>query len=190
MSRPVRNLRLFVAVYPPLEITETLEAHAARLDLPVHRPVPLEQIHLTLQFIGDTPVAAMDETIESVERAAGGLQAGRLQVRGLVSLPERGAGRLVAAVTDAPPVLRELKDRLVTRLARERTKKKRPFLPHLTLLRFRAPRPGPRIDEAIEDGPAFDLSVIRLMRSTLRPQGAEHVEVARIELHPARDKAP
>ena len=122
------------------------------------------------------------ETVESVRRAAGGLSATELRPQRLIGLPRRGPTRLIAAETDAPPVLLELQRRLATRLARE--VRRRPgdrFLPHLTLCRFRAPTRHPTIEVPL-DLPPFPVAEVRLMRSTLHPDGARHHEVSTVVL--------
>ncbi len=75
MSKSIGNsLRLFVAVYPPEQVARKLLAALDRLRLPAHRLVAPEQVHLTLHFIGDTPVDRLDATRETVHRSTGGLQ--------------------------------------------------------------------------------------------------------------------
>jgi 2'-5' RNA ligase len=183
MPPSARNaFRLFVAVYPPLEIARALLAALGRLDLPDYRPVPLEQVHMTLQFIGDTPAPQLDETTESVRRSTGGVKGFDLQPRLLIKLPERGRARLIAAEADRPPGLMEIQRRLAGRLARSaRRNPSDRFRPHLTLCRFRSPVAMSRVDETLDVEP-FAVREINLMRSTLRPQGAQHDVVASFPL--------
>ena len=70
MARKGSSLRLFVGVYPPPEVAAALLASLKALDLPAHRRTPAEQVHLTLQFIGDTAVRDLEDVTESVRRAA------------------------------------------------------------------------------------------------------------------------
>jgi 2'-5' RNA ligase len=100
----------------------------------------------------------------------------------MVSLPESARPRLVALETDSPPPLLELHRRLAHRLAR--TARERPgdrFRPHLTLCRF-APGSRPEPVDATADLEAFPVAELLVMRSTLRPQGAEHSAVERVAL--------
>ncbi len=175
-------MRLFVAAYPPPEVVRGMLAALKRLELPPHRLVPPEQVHLTLQFIGDTAPGRLDTVHESVERATGGLRAFDLTPRRLVRLPERGRARLVAVETDAPATLLELQRRLATRLARRtRHNPADRFRPHLTLCRFRQPSPLHEVDVAV-DVEGFTVDRILLMKSTLHSTGAQHVEVAQFVL--------
>jgi 2'-5' RNA ligase len=184
VSRPVTNLRLFVALYPPADLGHAMLRALDSLSLPRHRLTPPDHVHLTLQFIGDLPAAEMDDVRESVARAAAGLGSFSLTPRRLVSLPERAHPRLIAAETDAPGTLMELQRRLAHRLARNvRAKSGDRFRPHFTLCRFApGPRPDP-VDHPVAL-PAFTVEHIRLMRSTLRPDGATHHEVESIALAP------
>jgi len=183
MSRPTANLRLFVAAYPPAGIARELLARAGALALPsAARILPIEQVHLTLQFVGDTPAGALDAVIESMQRAASGLASFTLTPQRLIALPERGPKRLIAVETDSPSSLVELHRRLAHRLASRvrESSKKRPYRPHITLCRFSTPVPRLALpdDAASLDDLAFDLERIVLMRSTLAPTGATHHELA------------
>lgn len=189
MAKPSANLRLFVALYPPPEaVTAMLSALTSGevvRDLPPHRLTPADQLHMTVQFIGDTPAQELDATIESVQRAAAGLQAFRLSLSRLITLPERGPARLIAAETEQHSTLAELHRRLVTRLARNvREKKRERFRPHFTLCRFRSPARGLKVDGPLQIAP-FQVDRIVLMRSTLRHEGASHHEVAACALESA-----
>lgn len=153
--------------------------------------MPAEQVHLTVQFIGDTPASRLDEVIETVRRAGGGIGTFALRPLRLVTLPERGPARLVAAEADAPSPLLELQRRLAARLAhRARGRPGDRFRPHLTLCRFRSPAAMRALDRPLELDP-FPVARAVLMKSTLRPEGAEHAEVAALELGaPARTRDP
>jgi len=181
---------LFVAAYPPSEVIRAAMDSLGAMQLPDHRLTPEDQVHVTLQFIGDVPAREMEWVCESVRRAAAGIGAITLRPGGLIALPERGPARLMALETDGPPALIELHQRLVVRLAREprgKDEKGRAYRPHMTLARFRSPvdrrRLRPSVAHAMERGgpaerikgaEAFDVKRIALMRSTLSPAGTAH----------------
>jgi 2'-5' RNA ligase len=169
-----------VAIYPPADTVGTLAAGLDALGLGPQGRVPLHQVHLTLQFIGETAERDLPEIQESVARATAGLPGFDLTPIRLMPLPEGARPRLVAAQTDAPAALMEVQRRLVLRLARSaRERPRERFLPHLTLLRFKAE--AAKIDRTLDVAP-FPVRAVCLMRSLLRPGGAEHVEVARVPL--------
>ncbi len=178
-------LRLFVAIYPSTDAAREMLRALSRLDLPPVarcRATRPDQLHMTVQFIGDTEEAALAEVQESVERSAAGLPPFTLTPQSMITLPERGPPRLVAAVTDAPPALLELQRRLASRLARSpRPKTGDRFLPHMTLCRFTGGAKAPRIDAPLRAAP-FEVRDVLLMKSVLKPEGAEHAEVLRVPL--------
>lgn len=187
--------RLFAALYPPTETAHALLAALEALgaaDSTPRRPVSPSHIHLTLQFIGDTPERDLPHTLESVERSCGGIDAFALTPLRLVTFPLAEGGkvsreplRLIAAMTDAPPGLLELQRRLAHRLARSvHDRAGDRFTPHLTLARFAQGSRAERVDAPLSGSAAapFPVSRIRLMRSALHPRGATHVEVASFEL--------
>lgn len=182
MSQRGRELRLFVAVYPPPEVATALQAHRrALLDRGV-REVPPGQVHLTLQFIGPTLPGELDRVAESVRASCAGIGPFALRPLRLRTLPARGVPRLIAAETDAPPAVLEVHRRLAHRLARSpRRDSADRFLPHLTLCRFRAGERSDRVDAEIDCAP-FEVARVLLMRSILTSAGAEHSALAGFDL--------
>lgn len=190
--------RLFAALYPPTETAHALLAALEGLGSPgfpgasTCRAVSPTQIHLTLQFIGDTPERDLPRTLESVGRSCGGIGAFALTPLRLVTFPldegdrrTREPPRLIAAMTDAPPGLLELQRRLAHRLARSvRDRARDRFTPHMTLARFAQGSRAERVDAPLSGSAAapFPVSRIHLMRSALHPRGATHIEVASFEL--------
>ncbi len=171
--RSARALRLFVAVYPPANVAAALQRTADEIALPPHRLVPIEQVHLTLQFIGDVDARDLRSVEESVERSMAGLEAFDVQAVRLISLPRGGRSRLVAAEMTAPAPLMEMQRRLAMRLARSpRAKSGDRFLPHITLLRFKSEAEC-GVDQPV-DGEAFAVASVQLMRSNLKATGAVH----------------
>ena len=186
-GKSARDLRLFVAVYPPAELVVELQARLAELELPRHRLTPREQVHLTLQFIGDVPLPELEAVLECVRRSAEGIHRADLTPLRLIGLPKRGRTRLIAAETNAPPSLVELQRRLATglELDPQRARAAR-FLPHLTLCRFRAPTKILPV-EAPLSAPGFPVREVRVMQSILRPEGAEHSDLASFALQDGWD---
>ena len=177
-----------MAVYPPVDLVRALLERVQALPLPPRsRMTPADQVHMTLQFIGDTPVAEMEDVQESVRRAAAGVPAFELPLRQLIALPERGHARLIAAETEAPGTLLELQRRLAQRLARNPRDRGRGgevgdrFRPHMTLCRFASPVKRFDLGETALTG-TFAVDRIALMRSTLSSAGATHHQVLPVAL--------
>ena len=179
--------RLFVAIYPPIETASRLLAQLDRLGpeaLPEHRRTRVDKVHLTVLFLGEVDARDVDRTAESVERAAAGVRAFDLCPRWLMTLPPQKPARLVAAGTDAPSALIELRKRLVQRLSSGR-RRVQDFLPHLTLCRFTRPTPV-ELEPRPLDVEGFPVTELSLMQSRLEPSGSEHRRLLRVALRPAR----
>ncbi|MFN0012442.1 MAG: RNA 2',3'-cyclic phosphodiesterase [Phycisphaerales bacterium] len=187
MQRARDSLRLFAAVYPPPEVAGALLEALAGLPLPPHRVTRPEQVHLTVQFIGETARRDLRAAIESVERACAGLPVFALTAQALVTIPDHPATappRLVAARTDSPATLLELHRRLVQRFARpRRSGKPERFVPHLTLCRFPegTPSTGGPWGGALNMDP-FAVGEVRLMESRLTIGGGIYNELACVNL--------
>lgn len=180
--RPGRTLRLFVCCDPPLDVARSLIDLADDDTVPGH-PTDPAKLHLTLLFLGDVDERQLDETIVSVERAASGIPPFALTPERLITLPDhsRTPPRLLAVTTDAPCALVELQSRLSHRLARPNQRQRGRFLPHLTIKRFDHGERAGAIDRPV-DFPPFAIDRVRLVSSTLRPTGAQHVTVREVPL--------
>jgi 2'-5' RNA ligase len=169
----MNSLRLFVAAYPPPEITAELTATATQHAPANARLTPPDQIHLTLLFLGSVRTSDIDTVAESMDRAASGRGDCTLRITSVASLPESGEPRLLAALADADTNALEVQRRLASRLAILRPKASREkFAPHLTLARFQPATP--RLARQLITPLVWTLRSMRLMRSTLRPGGAVH----------------
>jgi 2'-5' RNA ligase len=176
-----RPLRLFVAAYPPPEVAQQLIDQLSSFNPRNLRLTAPGQLHLTLQFIGDTDPRQLDDVRESISRAVSGIQPATVAVQSLISLPERGRARLIAAALEPHPTLLELHRRLAIRLAKNsKDRSKSHFLPHMTLGRYTTL--GERIEAPLPGQRSFDVSEVVLVQSLLRSHGAEHRPLAAFPL--------
>ena len=182
------SLRLFFAVELPRDVREAAAAHAARLrrefpDARASWPRP-ESLHLTLKFLGDTEAARVDSLSRAASVTAAGFAPFTLTVEGAGTFPPRGAARVLwLGVRDDSGQLSQLRRRLEDVCAAEGfAAETKPFKPHLTLARLRAPH-----DAALSEahrrahfGPhTFHVSDFVLMRSELGPGGSRYTPVFR-----------
>lgn len=167
MPSPSEKVRVFIAAYPPREVIAHLQALAEALELPSHRLS--EDVHLTIHFVGPVERRELDEVRETLSKSCAGIRPFDLMALRLIGLPAHSP-RLLAAELSLPPDLAELQRRLCRRLATKPSKK--PYLPHLTLRRWQS---GPLTLAACDVEPMqFRVTEVYLMRSVLKPDGAEH----------------
>ena len=154
--------------------------------LPASRPTPVEQVHLTLLFVGEVAKSRLEDVLESVKRAASGFRVPPLHAERLISLPARGPARLIALEMSAPPELLELQRRLALRLTRRPARKSdREFRPHLTLTRFAGGGDASvRVDLPCPLPGSFPVETVAVVSSHLHPDGATHTRLAEYSLAP------
>lgn len=171
------RVRLFCALQLPDDVLDRLVAWQRRLPAGLFRVVGRANLHVTLAFLGSRPAGDVDAVAAALGEAGGAADAIELEVRrywetrsvGMLVLGDRGgaAGRLAA----------DLHARLERLGMYER--ERRPWLPHLTVVRFRKPprlAPElPRLGPVAPSGAAVYLS-------RLRRTGAEYEVLHRVAL--------
>jgi 2'-5' RNA ligase len=151
----------------------------------------VEEMHVTLKFIGE--VAA--EKVEEIKKELEGVRSGavvELNFRGVGFFPNAKHPRVFWAGIEATPNLAEMAAEIETRLERLGIpREERAFRPHLTLARFKSEEGLPKLREAIEKAGAMEFGVTRsgefhLYESKLLRGGAVYTRLATFSIA-ARD---
>ncbi len=189
------SVRAFIAVEVPPAAIESLVAAQAALRtmigrLPVKWTRP-EGMHLTLRFVGDVPEDAAEPLCEAVGRACAMLRPFQIELSGGLScFPSAGRARIIWArfggdletLQDLHRVVASASDRFVAR------RDDRDFVPHLTLGRVGEARGDERkalaaaISIVRTPQAQWRVGSVRVMRSFLKPEGAEHALLAECPL--------
>ena len=180
--------RLFIAAALPASVREQLAA----LYEPVRGIVwtRLEQLHLTLRFLGDVEVS-LGETLETA-LARVRVESFVLPVAGIGSFPPRGTARVLwIGVGHGHPRLHQLRQQiddalLATGLALD----VRFFQPHVTLGRVKEGVPPGAVMQFLKrhrefEAAPFRVAAFQLYASTLHPGGAVHMLKREFALHPS-----
>ena len=185
----MKPLRLFFALWPPVDVRERLWGSLAplRRARPGVRWVPPERYHVTLRFLGDTS-AAMLPSLKLAADALGKHGAFRVNFTGPGVFPPRGAPRVYwVGITPGP--LPRMRKSLDAALAREGiAPERRSFKPHLTVGRAR-PGGGAGRGAGVGDGGAaealeesFAVDALHLVRSELFPDGPRYANIHKVVL--------
>jgi len=194
---PPKLMRAFVAIDLPEKIRSALSREQAELrdslakmnrdtgkqDAEIRWTKP-EGIHLTLKFLGEIAQARINHVIESLS-AIGAFESFPIEVKGFGFFPSASRPQVFWAGVEAPPALTHLAG--VIEEAMEKigfAPEKRNYSPHLTLARFKNPRPRPELRALVEaQGQIslgrFEAAEFFLFESKLSPHGAEYGKVAR-----------
>lgn len=186
------TLRLFIAIQLPDPLCSLLEAVQERLRyLDADRVIrwsAIDSVHLTLKFLGDVPIDQAAEVERMMQKAIRSAEPFRLVVSGTGAFPHLQQPRTVwAGINGDLKSLHTLRDAVelaVSPLGFPTDG--RSFSPHLTLGRSRAEarranlaRFGSQLAELeIGDVASWEVSAISLIRSDLRPSGAQYTELA------------
>jgi 2'-5' RNA ligase len=174
------RIRLFVAARIPEGHLDQLDDQVAglRSKLTNARWTTPENQHLTLKFLGSTPVDHLDAVCRTCEMVASGHAPAELRLTDLGAFPTRSRVRVLwVGVDDSSNVLQAVAkdlDRAYESIGF--ASEGRDYSPHLTVARFKLPVPlksgFPSIDTS-GIGP-FSFDELTLFRSHLSPKGARY----------------
>jgi 2'-5' RNA ligase len=183
-------MRLFVAVKPPPEILARLEVAQRRLKSPVARAgitwAKPAQVHVTLKFLGDVPLAALGELQAALGHACAGTACFELSAEGLGVFPDAREPRVIwAGLRGDLETLGRLRQRIEAASRPWCLPETREFKPHLTLGRVRRINPsraqalsGSMDDPRAENFGGWRVDAVDLMQSVLSPNGAAYTRLS------------
>ena len=188
MPFEVSVVRAFIAIELPASIQEAIERYLQQLqsELPsaIFRWIPIENIHLTLKFLGDIRLDRVDAIQQVLNQAAERTADFELVVRGLGCFPQPHKPRVIwLGVDDEGKHLMNLHQDLDTLLSGHNFEpESRRFHPHLTFGRIKKSARPDQINtfahhlEGVKQPEigVFKARAVHLIRSELRPQGATY----------------
>jgi 2'-5' RNA ligase len=169
------RLRLFCALRLPDDVLDRLQAwQDEQLS---GRIVPRGNLHATLAFLGSRPATELPEITAALVEAS--RDAGEIVFSPRRYRETRSVGMLV--FDDQSGEGRRLAERLYDGLERLGVyrREKRPWLPHVTVLRFRSP---PKLDPVVPELGTFGPSDAAVYMSRLRPSGAQYEALETVAL--------
>jgi len=180
------RVRTFVAIDLPEGIQSALARQQAefRATCPDARWTRPESIHLTLKFLGEV---REDKVLQVTEALASlpPFEPFSIEIKGFGFFPDARRPRVFWVGLEAPPGLGELAHRVEQSMERLGfPREDRAFTPHLTLARFKLPRPQPALQALLERHREltlgrFEVAEFYLYESKLSPHGAEYRKVSR-----------
>ena len=169
--------RVFLALRLPDDTVERLDAWQRTLRAGAFRLVPRDNLHVTLAFLGSRPAGDVTAVAGALRDAAAGAPRPSLRlVRyretrsvGMLVLDDEG-GRGAALAADLRQRLEQLGLYRV---------ESRPWLAHLTVVRFRVP---PRLEVTLPDLGEVSPSDAAVYSSVLRSDGAQYAVLESVAL--------
>jgi 2'-5' RNA ligase len=168
-------IRLFVAIDIPENIQKEVQGMGRAI--PKARPVPADQLHLTLKFIGEVEGSSFLDIRESLKEIVHPKLL--LALKGVGTFPPRGTPRILWAgvePTAGIAALRNTIEKTLNAVGIPREKKK--YTPHLTLARLNncpiRHLQNYLAGNAFLQTPDFTVDNFHLYSSQLTPKGALH----------------
>jgi 2'-5' RNA ligase len=176
-------MRLFFAIELGDALLDLLDETTLRLraEAPELAWVGREKRHLTLKFLGDVEEEAVSRLVAAVDRSAARCAPLEATVREIGAFPNFRRARVVWIGVEQEPRLELLHHDLELACEHEGFEVEgRPFRPHITLARVRAPLPVERaralarVARTVRLKAALAVERIALLESTLAPSGAHY----------------
>jgi 2'-5' RNA ligase len=153
------------------DIQHKLDHTAAKMKI-----VKGENIHFTLRFFGDTPLAKLDQIKTCLEEID--FDSFMIEVAGVGSFPNRRRPRIIwVGVTHNASEVLNLKNKIDTSLVGIGYQpEKRKYTPHATIARVRHIKDSRRISDNLEQMAnevigQMTVTRVKMMKSTLTPSG-------------------
>ena len=167
--------RLFIAVDLPDAIKKNLESMF--FGIPGARWVALDQLHLTVRFIGDVDGSLFLDIKSALVETR--ISPFNIQLKGVGHFPPRGAPRVIWVGIEKSEPLQLLRKKIDGTLLKIGVKpEKRKFSPHITLARLKNTPPQKVANFLSGNGlfsqEPFQIDDFKLYSSTLTPKGAIH----------------
>lgn len=187
-------MRLFIAAncgeqFRRLLATQ-LDAWRAQLRIAWSRP---QTWHLTLDFLGEVPVADVPALQDGLRVEAARHQPFQVRPGQLGGFPSLNRPRVLFLHMDSGGALEELAAGIrfrVDTVLPDGDQDRKAFRAHLTIARIKRPllRAQQQLLSQIQFAPwePLTLDTVRLVKSELSPQGAQHTDLAVIPLGPGR----
>ena len=183
------RLRAFIAVDLPLEIRQNIQHATSNLRRDTGslvRWVAVENMHLTLKFLGDIPSANVEALTQMIHAQADSFICFDIHLTGIGSFPGSKRPRVIYIGIQAPAALEAFQRQLESAARRlGYDPEERAFTPHLTIGRVRQhvrADEQQRLRRALEESTIDSLGTARvnsvhLYKSELKPTGPVYTKL-------------
>lgn len=186
----MENIRTFVAIEIPEAVKRQVEDLESRLktfrtDVRWVRP---QNIHITLKFLGDTPVDRLEDIYAGLREAVDSVRPFQLTLKRIGAFPDLNRPRVFwVDIDQGRETLMDLQRRVEEKLyARRFVREERPFSPHLTIGRVRSPKGLQTLTDHIRDitfnAQAFPVDRMAVVKSDLQPAGPMYTIMGQVDL--------
>jgi len=183
-------LRAFIAIDIPSEIKQAISNQTASLRTNsghTVRWVSIENIHLTLKFLGEVSSANLELLKQAIQGECAQTAPFSISVETLGCFPNPRRPRVLWVGLSAPPALNRLQRQIESIAARlGYAPEDKPFFPHLTIGRVREQASPAELQTlrnllqqtTLASPGSFSITEIHLYKSDLKPEGPIYTRLA------------
>lgn len=184
-------IRVFVALPISPEVKERIAQSIDKLKKQLPGPVrwvAVENIHVTLKFLGDTSQASLQDLTHTLSAVIGQQAPIQITIGGFGVYPNTKRPRVLWVGIQAPPELESLQRAIETACTRlGYPAEDKSFSPHLTIARIREDSPMTDLRPVLQNIQIGELGTLKietvtLFRSDLFPKGPKYTPLAHIPL--------
>ena len=185
-SKVIRKKRLFIGIDLPVSIKEQLSSiKESYSDATGINWTAKDKLHITLYFLGSTPVDLMNGLSGIIEKSLFGIQPFEMNLTEISLFPGGKSARMIWGRFDKNEQFEQLVLKLDKGLRRllPSLKAMRKPIPHVTVARFRERNIAKTLNfenKVLHE--TIDVSEITLWESKLSPKGAEYLPLKRFKL--------
>lgn len=181
-------LRCFIAIEIPETIRRSIDDSIAVLKKSGAEVkwVAFENIHLTLQFLGETEESLIPEIKKALNKIVSPYSPFYIKISTVGCFPDRKRPRVIWVGVEESLPLMDLYTDIASVMERFGYKQEeRAFTPHVTIGRVKSNRNMPELSRRLEEVRStgfsdFEVRNITLMKSELKPSGAKYYSLAEI----------
>jgi 2'-5' RNA ligase len=181
-------LRCFIAIEIPETIRRSIDDSIAVLKKSGAEVkwVACENIHLTMQFLGETEEALIPKIKEALDKILSPYLPFYIRISNVGCFPDGRRPRVIwVGVEESRPLINLYKDIADAMEGLGYKKEERNFTPHVTIGRVKSNRNMPELSRRLEEVRSirfsdFEVRNITLMKSELKPSGAKYYSLAEI----------
>jgi 2'-5' RNA ligase len=191
----MEKIRTFIALEMPDPVRRELDEISLRLRKELSgtplRWVPIDNMHLTLKFLGDTEREQIPALVEILQELTSPVAPTELRLRGLGAFPNPKRARVLWVGVEMPNSVQQLVSSIESQfVGLGFPREERAFAPHLTLARVRGHARSAdllRIQEVLSGAPSVQgatgtANTVTLFQSELRPSGSVYNPLSKFVL--------
>jgi 2'-5' RNA ligase len=189
------TIRSFISINLPDGIKRSMAELIAELKKPETDVawVPAEKIHLTLKFLGNTDDSLIPKIKEHISKKLSHYNAFYIKIVGIGCFPSEKRPRVLWVGMENSDLLTSIQKDMDTEAAEFGfALEARPFSPHLTIGRVRSQKGIAEMIRRFSEFRTADFGIvevksIHIMKSELKPAGAEYTSLAEIPIGTGRN---